>query len=173
MLSLAGVLVTLLMLLGVIEVISRSFLNNPIFGYIDVVGLLTSAVAFLALAYCQQSGGHIRMELLVSSLSGRTLWMAELAGALIALAVVTLLLNPTWAHALRSIQLGDSTMDIRLPLWPSKMLVPFGIAVLWLRIFLNSIGYMRLVLHPDAAPIAVPTRRRIIEDVDEEMTRSA
>src|SRR5690606_25634346 len=105
MLWVAGLVVLALMVMGVAEVILRSFFRMSIHGYIDVVGLLASAIAFLALSYCQQIGGHIRMELVVGSLKGRAHWTAELIGVLVALGVVLLLLSPTFAHALRSIEL--------------------------------------------------------------------
>ena len=156
MITLAAAIVALLMVLGLAEVIARSVFNHPMIGYIDIVGLLTSAVAFLAISYCQGAGKHIRMELLVSSLRGRAHWAAELVGTLVALLVVTLLLTPTWQHASRSLLLGDSTMDLHLPMWPSKALVPLALGVLWLRLALNAIGYLRLVLRPDVEPVAVP-----------------
>ncbi len=166
MLGLSAAIVTLLMVMGLAEVIARSVFNRPLIGYIDLVGLLTSAVAFLALSHCQQAGKHIRMELLVTSLSGRAQWIAELVGTLVALLVVTLLLTPTWQHALRSMLLGDSTMDLHLPMWPSKLLVPVALGVLWLRLFLNALGYLRLVIRPRAEPVAVPGREHAIMDDD-------
>lgn len=164
MLAIAAAIVALLMFMGLAEVISRSVFNRPIIGYIDLVGLLTSAVAFLALSYCQQIGKHIRMELIVSALAGRAQWLAEMVGVLVALLVVSLLLAPTWQHAMRSILLGDSTMDLHLPMWPSKLLVPAALAVLWLRLFLNLLGYARLIIRPRAEPVAVPRPGHVIED---------
>ena len=147
----AGLLTAVLMVLGVTEVISRSVFNSPVLGYIDVVGLITSAIAFLALAHCQSVGKHIRMELVVSALHGRAHWAAELLGALMALAVVTMLLDPTWQHAMRS-----------------KLLIPLALGLLWARLAVNALGYIRLVIWPDAEPVAVPRATRLIEDVIEE-----
>lgn len=173
MLALAAVIVTLLMFMGLAEVVARSAFNSPLVGYIDLVGLLTSAVAFLALSHCQRAGKHIRMELLVNSLGGRMQWVAELVGVLVAMSVVTLLLSPTWQHALRSMVLGDSTMDLHLPMWPSKVIVPVALAVLWLRLLLNAIGYFRLVMRPQAAPVAVPEPERIGGEDDDLAGRRA
>jgi C4-dicarboxylate transporter DctQ subunit len=167
MLALSAALVVLLMVMGLAEVVARSVFNKPLLGYIDLVGLMTSAVAFLALSHCQQAGKHIRMELLVTALRGRLKWFAEFLGTLLALVVVTMLLGPTWQHALRSMVLGDSTMDLQLPMWPSKLLIPIALATLWLRLVINAWGFLRLFRSPDSQPLAVPVHEHVIgEEAD-------
>jgi hypothetical protein len=47
-------------------------------------------------------------------------------------------------------------MDIKLPLWPAKLVVPIALATLWLRLLLQFAGYIRLFLDPRQPPIAVP-----------------
>jgi hypothetical protein len=79
-----------------------------------------------------------------------------------ALVVIVILVDTTWENFLRAYQLGDSTIDIKLPVWPTKLLVPLVLAVLTVRLVLQALDYLRLVLHPDAAPIAVP----VIETIE-------
>jgi len=66
------------------------------------------------------------------------------------------------AHIRMDLQLGDSTIDIKLPIWPTKLLVPIVLAVLWVRLVLQALDYGRLIGHPNAAPIAVP----VIETIE-------
>ncbi len=73
-----------------------------------------------------------------------------------ALLIVTVLIDSTFANFLRAWQRGDSSMDIRLPVWPSKLMVPVALSVLWLRLVIQTCDYARLVVYPDATPIAVP-----------------
>ena len=47
-------------------------------------------------------------------------------------------------------------MDIQLPTWPAKFMVPLALSVLWLRLSLQICGYLRMIAHPDAEPVAVP-----------------
>jgi hypothetical protein len=47
-------------------------------------------------------------------------------------------------------------MDIRLPTWPAKLMVPLALSVLWFRLSLQMCGYVRMIAHPDAEPVAVP-----------------
>ena len=86
----------------------------------------------------------------------------ELFAVLVGLVIVTLLIETTYANFLRAWTLGDSTMDIKLPIWPTKLLVPVVFCVLWVRLVLQTADYIRLVIHPDAQPIAVP----VIETIE-------
>ena len=51
---------------GVVHVLGRKFFNMPILGYIDIVEIMMAFMVFLAIAYTERLGGHIRMELFVS-----------------------------------------------------------------------------------------------------------
>ena len=66
-----------LMLFGVVQIVLRSIFNAPIWGYIDVVEQLMALFAFLAVAYCQRLGGHVRMDLIISRFRGRLYWIVE------------------------------------------------------------------------------------------------
>jgi len=145
-----------LMMIGVVQIVGRQVFNYPIYGYIDMVEMSIAVFAFLAISYCERQNGHVRMELFVGKLSGRPLWVAEAAGQVLGLAVIGVLIIFGWDHAMRAYQFGDSTIDAQLPWWPSKMLIPFAFSVLWLRLLLNLIGYVRMIRRPDATPVAVP-----------------
>lgn len=56
------------------EVIGRYVFNSPIPGAIDWVEVWMATFAFLGAAYCQRLGGHVRMEMIISKLHGKTLW---------------------------------------------------------------------------------------------------
>ena len=59
--------------------------------------------------------------------------------------------------------MGDSTIDIRLPTWPSKLIIPVALSLLLLRLLMQVYGYARLVADPSREPVAVP----VIEKVEE------
>ena len=146
-----------LMLLGVWQVVGRTLFNAPVRGYIDLVELSMSTFAFLAIAYCQRLGGHVRMEMLLKPMRGRLLWSTEIFGTVVALAVVAVLIWYGWGHFLRAYQLGDSTIDAELPVWPSKLAVPVAFFLLWLRLWVQLAGYVRLLIEPGRRPVAVTT----------------
>jgi hypothetical protein len=95
----------------------------------------------------------------------------------VALVIVAVLIHGSYDNFLRAYQLGDSTMDIQLPVWPSKLLVPFALGTLWLRLALQLAGYLRLAFHPQAEPVGVPTlhtpEQAAREEIEDALGRSA
>ena len=170
-----GLAVFALMLLAVTSVGGRNFLNHPIPGYVDWIEQAMPLIAFIGIAYCQRLGGHIRMDMVVGRLEGRALWAAEFVGTALVLALMVLMVWGSWAHFERSFDWGaplwsrDSSLDIRLPLWPAKLLVPLAFAVLGLRLAIQLWGYARAVVSGSARPVAVP----LIEDISTVAAREA
>ena len=158
----AAAAIFFLMFVGVFQVVGRTVFNTAIHGYIDYMEQASALFAFLGISYAQRVGAHIRMDLLLRGFSLRFLWAMELFAVLVALVIITILVDSTWQNFLRAWQLGDSTMDIKLPVWPTKLLVPVVLAILWVRLVLQSLDYMRLIGHPTAEPIAVP----VIETIE-------
>ena len=151
-----------LMFVGVFQIVGRTAFGTAIYGYIDYMEQASALFAFLGISYAQRVGAHIRMDLLLRGFSMRFLWSMELFCVLVAMVVITVLIDSTFQNFLRAWQLGDSTIDIKLPIWPTKLLVPVVLAVLTVRLVLQALDYMRLVRHPDAQPIAVP----VIETIE-------
>ena len=152
----AGGLVFALMLLGVAQILLRVAFRAPIVGYRDIVEVSMVGFAVLSIAFVQRVGGHVRMELVLSRLRGRALWLVEAGGALAAAFIVAVLIPYSYMHFARAFSFGDSTIDIELPTWPAKLVVPVALALLLLRLLVQCAGYMRLVRHPHHAPVAVP-----------------
>lgn len=161
-----GLAVFSLMVLAVISVSGRNFLNSPLPGYVDWIEQAMPLIAFLAVSYTQRLGGHIRMDLVVGMLSGRLLWLAEFASTAAMLVLMLLLLWGSYAHFDRSFDLSapwwsrDSSMDIGIPLWPGKLLAPIAFSVLCLRLSIQLWGYGRAIRSGTDSPIAVP----LVED---------
>ncbi len=130
----AAAAIFFLMFVGVFQIIGRTAFNTAIYGYIDYMEQASALFAFLGISYAQRVGAHIRMDLLLRGFSLRFLWSMELFAVLVAMLAITTLIDSTWQNFLRAYQLGDSTIDIKLPVWPTKLLVPFVLAVLWVRL---------------------------------------
>lgn len=158
----AAAAIFFMMFVGVFQIVGRTAFDTAIHGYIDYMEQASALFAFLGISYAQRVGAHIRMDLLLRGFSQRFLWSMELFAVLVALVAIVVLVDTTWENFLRAYQLGDSTIDIKLPTWPTKLLVPVVLAVLAVRLILQSLDYIRLIAHPGAAPIAVP----VIETIE-------
>ena len=163
---LSGLAVFGLMVLAVISVSGRHTINQPLPGYVDWIEQLMPLIAFMGVAFVQRNGGHIRMDIFVSLLRGRALWLFEAISVLLMIFVVVLLLWGSWAHFGRSFDFAaplwsrDSSMDIALPIWPAKLVAPIAFAFLLLRLVLQFAIYLRAIWFNDPAPAGVP----MIED---------
>ena len=151
----AALAIFFLMFVGVAQILGRSIFNFAIYGYIDWIEQASSLFAFLGIAYAQRLGGHIGMDLTMNWPIWLR-WWTELIAVITAVIIVSLLIPATWTNFLRAYTIGDSTMDIRLPTWPAKLMIPLALSLLWLRLMLQLAGYVRMVLEPMAEPVAVP-----------------
>ncbi len=158
----SGIAVFSLMVLAVVSVSGRHLFNQPLSGYVDWIEVIMPVIAFLGISYSQRIGGHIRMDILIMNLKGRPLWIMELISTIIILLLVILLLWGSWSHFLRSFDFAaplwsrDSSVDIGLPIWPAKLMIPIAFFILGLRLVLQIWGYIRAVIEGGDQPTAVP-----------------
>jgi TRAP-type C4-dicarboxylate transport system permease small subunit len=154
--GIAGLVILVLMFVGVVEILSRSLFNAPIYGHLDVVELTMISYTVLCVSYCWRKAAHVRMDLLLRRFSGRARWSTELVTTALALVFVSLVLPGTWQYFHNAWEIGDSAMNTGLPTWPSKLAVPVGLGILWLRLALEMLAYLRLIADPLAIPVAIP-----------------
>lgn len=166
---LGGITIFLLVLLAVFNVLGRWFFSLPVTGYIDWVEQSMAVFAFFGIAYCQRLGGHIRMDIVVSVLKGRILWFSEFISTLLMLMISLALVYGSYLHFLRAYNNGDSSMDISLPIWPAKLVVPFALSVLSIRLMLQLWAYLRAIKQNTETPVAVP----LIEDAATQAAKEA
>lgn len=165
----AGIFTLILMALAVVSVGGRELFERPLPGYVDWISQALPFIAFMGLAFTQRDGGHIRMDIVIGQLRGRALWFAELLTSVATLVILILLIWGAWSHFGRSFDWSapmwsrDSTIDINLPIWPTKVLVPLMFWVLGLRICVQTFGYARALILGLDNPVAVPLKRSVAE----------
>ena len=114
------------------------------------------------------------MELIISTFRGRLLWLLELLGIFIGLFIIGILIFTSFDHFLRAYELGDSTINAEvfgepLPVWPAKLVIPIAFTSLWLRLFLQLFGYLRMLINPRRKVLEVPVILRISEEAQKEI----
>lgn len=158
----SGLTIFSLMFLAVYSVSGRKFFNAPLAGYVDYIEAALPVIAIMGVSYVQRDGSHIRMDIFVSLLKGRALWLFELISILLILLLILYLTWGAWLHFDRSFDCSrplcsrDSSIDIGLPTWPSKLVVPFAFTVLSFRLILQAVGYSRALIFDLKKPSAVP-----------------
>lgn len=158
----SGLAVFSLMVLAVVSVGGRNLFNAPLPGYVDWIEQVMPLIAFMGIAYVMRDGGHIRMDIVIGRMRGRALWLAELVSVVLVLLLMIALVWGSWSHFLRSFDFAaplwsrDSSIDIGIPIWPAKLLVPVAFSVLSLRLVLQIWGYGRAFILGLPNPVAVP-----------------
>lgn len=159
---LSGLAAFSLMFLAAYSVTGREFFERPLLGYVDLIEILMPLIAIMGVSYVQRDGAHIRMDIIIGATKGRLLWFLELMSILLILLLMTALVWGSWAHFDRSFDCArplcsrDSSIDISLPIWPSKLIVPAAFVVLCARLALQAVGYARAFWLNLERPVAVP-----------------
>ena len=176
---LSGLAIFSLMFLAAYSVIGRKFFGSPLLGYVDYIEAAMPIIAIMGVSYVQRDGTHIRMDMLVGSLKGRVLWLFELISVILILALILALAWGAWEHFARSFDCArpwcsrDSSIDIGLPTWPSKLVVPVAFAVLVLRLILQAVGYGRALVLGLENPVAVPLNLSVADQAKAEASQLA
>ncbi|MEQ9694972.1 TRAP transporter small permease [Shimia sp. SDUM112013] len=158
----SGLTIFSLMFLAAYSVTGRKFFDSPLAGYVDYIEAAMPLIAIMGVSYVQRDGSHIRMDMIVGHLHGRILWLFEFITVLLMLVLIVALTWGAWAHFDRSFDCArplcsrDSSIDIGLPIWPSKLIVPIAFGVLVLRLLLQAWGYARAFILGLENPVAVP-----------------
>ena len=165
----SGLAVFSLMFLAAYSVTGRKFFASPMMGYVDYIEAAMPIIAIMGVSYVQRDGSHIRMDMLVGALKGRFLWFFELVSVLLILLLILALIWGGWAHFERSFDMTkplwsrDSSIDVGIPIWPSKLVVPLAFGVLCSRLLLQVWGYGRAFILGLENPVAVPMTLSVAE----------
>ncbi|WP_122893101.1 TRAP transporter small permease subunit [Arcobacter peruensis] len=163
---LGGVVIFLIVMISTVNILGRWLFSMPVNGYIDWIEQFMAFFAFLGIAYTQREGGHIRMDMLVSKLKGRFFYVTELFTTTIILFLTLVLIYGSSLHFLRAYNLGDTSLDIDLPTWPAKLVVPVALTFLALRLIIQIWAYIRAIKNNDTDAVAVPRVENAAEAVE-------
>ena len=154
--SIGAIVVFFMMLAGAAEIFLRSLLDSPIPGYLEAVEISIVAFAVLPISYCYQRDGHLKMDLIVRRSSGRRMWLYKTFATAAALAFILIILPSLFDFYRNSLVLGDSTMNMEWPIWPSKLAAVVGLSVFAMRLAIELVASLRMLADPNATEIALP-----------------
>jgi len=163
---LGGIVIFLIVMISTVNILGRWLFSMPVNGYIDWIEQFMAFFAFLGIAYTQREGGHIRMDMLVSKLKGRFFYITELFTTTIILFLTLVLIYGSSLHFLRAFNIGDTSLDIDLPTWPAKLVVPVALTFLAFRLIIQIWAYIRAIKNNDPDPVAVPRVENAAEAVE-------
>jgi TRAP-type C4-dicarboxylate transport system permease small subunit len=123
-----------LMLITTCDVLSRSFLNKPIPGTLELSEYMLAIIILLGAAYTQQVQGHVGVDFLTSKFSPRGRRICKIITDVASLFIITILAVYGCIEGVHETAVSD---QLRVPQWPFKLLVAVGGFMLWMEIFVD------------------------------------
>lgn len=152
----SGWLVIPMMLSIFLDAVLRGLFNIALIGIVESNSLLLVTLIYLGIAGAQARGANFRLTLVIDRV--RPIWrdLFNLLSWLLMLAVLALLWWFALQSALFSYARGESSYGlVNFPIWPSRIVVTFGLGLLWLQLLadgLLAIIQRRDPFARDAAP---------------------
>lgn len=156
-LLLGGLGTMVAMFLGTIEVVGTQLLKTPVPGALELTESTMVLIVFGALAYAQIRRNHIRVELIYTNMGPRVQAAMDVFANLAAMVFFGLLLWQSYHEAVYSLQIGEATVGlIRFPLFPARLILSVGTALLLLQLVLDTIVDIRRIRTGEPAPVIDP-----------------
>lgn len=128
------------------DVLSRRFLGTPIVGTLEYVTYLYMvAVVFLPLGRVQEERGHVIVEVVSQLMPARLSLWVDRGAQLFTLAYVAFIAWWGWTETVRSYSRNEvvTVVQTDFPLWPTRLLVPLGLAAMVLVILAQVVESFR------------------------------
>lgn len=111
----------------VYEIILRDAFNQPTIWAHESSMMLFGAYSILGGAYALRHRAHVNMDLLYGRLSTRGKAIADIVSSFLFFAFCGILLWQSWGFALRSIEIGETSISYWRPIiWPVKCTMIIG-----------------------------------------------
>ncbi len=139
------------MFLGFADVVGTKFFDWPVPGTLEITESTMVLIVFGALAFTQTQRGHIRVEIFYTDRGPRTKAFMDAVTHLVAITYFGLLTWQGFSEAIYSLEIHEATMgSIRFPLFPARLLLVVGCALLLLQLALDLIQDLRHMVSGEA-----------------------
>lgn len=126
----SGLCILVILVIGVIDTAGRAFFNSPFIGAVEISEALLAVAIFSALAYLQNTGGHVVVDVFSNGYGPRLKKFATFVILTAMLAVLVFLLWRSGVGALNAYRHNDvSAGFLRVPIWLAKIFATIGLGV--------------------------------------------
>ncbi len=137
-LMVGGIGMLMSMFLGVADIVGTQVLLIPVPGPRELTESTMVLIVFGALAYAQIKRAHIRVEIVYLQAGPRLRAAMDVITDVAAIIFFSLLLWQAVLEAQYSLQIGEATVGlIRFPLWPARITLAAGTALVIVRLVLD------------------------------------
>jgi TRAP-type mannitol/chloroaromatic compound transport system permease small subunit len=129
--EISSILILVCMLLIVVDVIGRFLFRHPLGAANETVEILMVAIVFLALAYTESKGKHIRIEFIEKWLSPRPIYFLNILAYIAGILIVGIIMWQGWEQAIFSASIDERIQSTTpLPLYPARFILVWGALLL-------------------------------------------
>ena len=135
--ELCGIMLFIIMILLLVNVISREF-GYPIDGLSNISVLILISVVYLGLSTTEETNQHAAVELLESRLNIKNRKMLHIFIHIVKIIAIGMFAYASIGNLLFSIESGEAYTDVvYIPMWPSKLMLFLGLLFFELQIVIN------------------------------------
>jgi TRAP-type mannitol/chloroaromatic compound transport system permease small subunit len=153
------------------EVVVRYAFNNPTSWAFDFSYLMYGAVFYMAGAYTLSRGGHVRADMFYRLWRPRTQAAVELVLYVIFFFPgITALVYSGWLYGYDSARIFEVSVNspAGIPIWPLKMMIPFGAGLIALQGFAEVLRCLVCLREGNW-----PTRLHDVEELEKQILEEA
>ncbi len=144
----SGVVLVAIMMITVVDVVSRWLLNQPVEGTVELTGLAMVVIVFLALGGAEHHGGHISIDLVFERLPKRWRRALQIFVGLVSFLLLMVIAWQLYIYAGRLEAGGYITGRpvlglVRVPTYPLAFVAVAGILAYALAVLSNVVALIR------------------------------
>ena len=151
-------LILVAVLVSAVNAIIRKTFDMSSNAWLELQWLLFGAVFMLAAAYTLQKNAHVRIDVVSNRLSKKARDVIDLVGHLVMLAPITLILlwlsGPFFLESYAGNEMSSNAGG--LPVWPAKLVILVGFALLFLQMISEVIKRIAVLAGAIADPVTQP-----------------
>lgn len=142
----AGVLLLLVVLT---DITSRTFFKGGLVWGLSLENLMVVVIGFSSVAITYRRGMLVGTDFLVRRFGRRIRLVMDIIALLLGLGCSVAIVWLTATGAINTFGDGSRPSALRMPLWPWKMVLPLGVALLALEIIIKFISIIRELSHSE------------------------
>lgn len=153
--AVGSVWVAALTLLICADILGRVLFKFPLVGVPEIVKVSIVAIVWLQIPHTLKTGGHLRSDVLLRFLSGRSRAAVDLFSCLLGALIFALLVYSGWDTMIQAWEMGEfeGELPVRVPTYPLRSIVLLGAGLTALQFVLMAAeAVRRLVSRNGEAP---------------------
>lgn len=127
------------------DILGRVLFKFPLVGVPEIVKVSIVAIVWLQIPHTLKTGGHLRSDVVLRFLSGRSRALVDLFAYVLGAIIFGLLVYSGWDTMIQAWEMGEfeGELPVRVPTYPLRSIVLLGAALTALQFLLMAVEALR------------------------------